>query len=154
MTFANAPPAHPFTRPTTPFGGTQWYPAPPKSCPDCDLLGRYNGDVTRIHLGKGMAGERAGRMGLWGAWGNGFWGARNGGWGGGWGQGGYGYGGGGYVPGNIAVEGQGGYDPWTGRFMGGGGGLCCAGPAPVRVKPPKGPPKRLPGQGLLGCLGM
>ncbi|ETN39678.1 uncharacterized protein HMPREF1541_05904 [Cyphellophora europaea CBS 101466] len=143
LTFASAPPGHRFTRPTTLLGSTQWYPAAPRTCPDCDLHGNYNGDKMRMYLGKGMAGERAGRAGLWGPYGNGFWGGRT------VTEGCAGYGATGYVPGVLAVEGQGGYS-LRGDWIGAGAGAGAGG----YVRPPRKTPGRWPGQGFLGCFGI
>ena len=139
MSFRNAPPGHRWTRPTTFLGGTMWYPAPPGACPDCDLQGRYDGDKIRLWLGKGGKGDTAGRHGMWGPYGNGFWGGgmQASGMGGNqWGATpGYGQPGG-YVPGQVAVRSFGGYGP-TGGYKG-------------RQR------ARYPGQpgGLLNCFGL
>ena len=116
MSFHTAPPGHRFNRPQTFLGSTSWFPAPPGSCPDCGLKGRYDGDKVRFYLGKGSAGEKQGARGMWGPYGNGYWPNQNGGYGGaGW------YGQqqqmGGYTPGHVAVMGQGGYS-WNGAYVG------------------------------------
>jgi hypothetical protein len=137
MSFRTAPAGHPFDRPQTLLGSTQWYPAPPGSCPECDLRGWYDGDKVRLYLGKGSAGQKHGEQGWWGPYGNGFWGGQNnGGWGAAYSGGGWhgqGYRGGGNIPGNIAVRGQVGYG-LDGKYQGnphnrraGGWSLGCFG---------------------------
>ena len=138
MNFTTASPGHKMTRPTTLLGSTKWYPAPLSNCPDCGLKGKYDADKIRLYLGKGMKGERQGRMGLWGPYGNGYWPNQGGqgrwsGWNSGSGASGGGlYGGGqGYLPGNYAVRGNGGYG-WGGGYRGRQAysrppGMCCFG---------------------------
>jgi hypothetical protein len=137
MTFRSAPPGHTFLRPRTLYGTTKWTKAMPGTCPDCDLKGNYDGDRVRLYLGKGGAGERAARYGMWGPYGNGFWGGGHLGNGErGWvattgGQMGYtggyymgygmGYGGGygqSFTPGEAAYRGFGGYG-YEGKYKGG-----------------------------------